>query len=36
MAKKDPEPLIVKNRRATFDYDIEERYEAGISSSAAR
>ncbi len=24
------EPLIVKNRRANFDYDIEERYEAGI------
>jgi SsrA-binding protein len=24
------EPLIVKNRRATFDYDIEDRYEAGI------
>jgi SsrA-binding protein len=27
-AKNDP--LIVKNRRATFDYDIEDRYEAGI------
>jgi SsrA-binding protein len=24
------EPLIVKNRRAFFDYDIEDRYEAGI------
>lgn len=31
MAKKDDQPLIVKNRRASFDYDIEERYEAGIS-----
>jgi len=31
MAKRDPDPLIVKNRRATFDYEIEERYEAGIS-----
>jgi tmRNA-binding protein len=31
MAKKEErEPLIVKNRRAFFDYDIEERYEAGI------
>jgi SsrA-binding protein len=28
-ASKD-EKLIVKNRRATFDYDIEERYEAGM------
>jgi SsrA-binding protein len=27
----DAEPLIVKNRRATFDYDIADRYEAGIS-----
>jgi SsrA-binding protein len=27
-AKNDP--LIVKNRRATFDYDIGEKYEAGI------
>jgi SsrA-binding protein len=24
------EQLIVKNRRASFDYDIEERYEAGV------
>jgi SsrA-binding protein len=24
------EPIIVKNRRAHFDYDIEERYEAGM------
>jgi len=24
------EPLIVKNRRATFDYDIEEHYEGGL------
>lgn len=24
------EQLIVKNRRATFDYDIDHRYEAGI------
>ena len=31
MAKTGPSQLIVKNRRATFDYDIEERYEAGIS-----
>lgn len=31
MAKRETDPLIVKNRRATFDYDIEERYEAGIS-----
>ncbi len=35
MAKRpetaDGEKLIVKNRRATFDYAIEERYEAGIS-----
>jgi SsrA-binding protein len=30
MAKEEREPLIVKNRRAFFDYDIEERYEAGI------
>jgi SsrA-binding protein len=28
---KEREPLIVKNRRAFFDYDIEERYEAGVS-----
>jgi SsrA-binding protein len=25
------EPIIVKNRRAFFDYDIEERYEAGLA-----
>ena len=31
MAKRETDPLIVKNRRATFDYEIEERYEAGIS-----
>ena len=31
MAKPAAEPLIVKNRRATFDYDIGDRYEAGIS-----
>src|SRR5579859_1302131 len=32
MAKKPAgEQLIVKNRRARFDYDIEDRYEAGIS-----
>jgi SsrA-binding protein len=28
---KEREPLIVKNRRAFFDYDIEERYEAGVA-----
>jgi SsrA-binding protein len=31
MAKVAAEPLIVKNRRATFDYDIEDKYEAGIA-----
>jgi SsrA-binding protein len=31
MAKGDGEQLIVKNRRAFFDYDVEERYEAGLS-----
>src|ERR1700722_16283247 len=31
MPKQQTDPLIVKNRRATFDYEIEERYEAGIS-----
>jgi SsrA-binding protein len=31
MAKPKTEPLIVKNRRASFDYDIDERIEAGIS-----
>jgi SsrA-binding protein len=30
MAKAEREPLIVKNRRAFFDYEIEERYEAGL------
>jgi len=27
---RNNETLIVKNRRATFDYEIEDRYEAGI------
>jgi SsrA-binding protein len=31
MAKEEREPLIVKNRRASFDYEIEERYEAGLA-----
>ena len=31
MAKHDDEPLIVKNRRARFDYDIEDKFEAGVS-----
>jgi len=31
MAKAESDQLIVKNRRASFDYEIEERYEAGIS-----
>lgn len=31
MAKPDAEPLIVKNRRARFDYDIEDTLEAGIA-----
>ena len=31
MAKGKTENLIVKNRRALFDYDIADRYEAGIS-----
>ncbi len=31
MDKEQREPLIVKNRRATFDYEIEERYEAGVA-----
>ena len=31
MAKPGAEQLIVKNRRATFDYDIKDRYEAGVS-----
>jgi SsrA-binding protein len=25
------EKLVIKNRRATFDYDLSERYEAGIA-----
>jgi len=29
-AQDKQEKLIVKNRRALFDYDIEERYEAGL------
>ena len=29
--KQEREPLIVKNRRATFDYEIEERFEAGVA-----
>jgi SsrA-binding protein len=31
MAKVEAEKLIVKNRRATFDYEIKDRYEAGVS-----
>jgi SsrA-binding protein len=31
MATRPTDQLIVKNRRATFDYEIDERYEAGIS-----
>jgi SsrA-binding protein len=31
MPKAESDQLIVKNRRATFDYEIEDRYEAGIS-----
>lgn len=31
MAKPDGDPLIAKNRRARFDYDVEETFEAGIS-----
>ncbi|HZU81635.1 MAG TPA: SsrA-binding protein SmpB [Polyangiaceae bacterium] len=30
-AKDEREPLIVKNRRAFFDYDIDQRYEAGLA-----
>jgi len=29
-AKKDPERLIAENRRARYDYFIEERFEAGL------
>src|SRR3954447_18332138 len=28
--EKESEKLIVKNRRATFDYEIEQRYEGGL------
>ncbi|HEY8042023.1 MAG TPA: SsrA-binding protein SmpB [Polyangiaceae bacterium] len=31
MAKAQGDQLIVKNRRALFDYDIADRYEAGIA-----
>ena len=31
MAARPTDLLIAKNRRATFDYEIDERYEAGIS-----
>jgi SsrA-binding protein len=31
MAKPEHDDLIVKNRRARFDYDIEDTYEAGVS-----
>jgi SsrA-binding protein len=31
MPKPDGEQLIVKNRRARFDYDIKDKYEAGIA-----
>jgi SsrA-binding protein len=31
MTRALAEKLIVKNRRATFDYDIQDRYEAGVS-----
>lgn len=30
MPKEEREALIVKNRRASFDYEIDERYEAGV------
>ena len=35
MERAEREPLIVKNRRAAFDYEIEERYEAGIVLSGS-
>jgi SsrA-binding protein len=35
MAKEEREPLIVKNRRAFFDYEIDERFEAGIVLSGS-
>jgi len=28
---READEIIVKNRRATFDYEIEDRYEAGVS-----
>jgi SsrA-binding protein len=31
MPKPDGDQLIVKNRRARFDYDIQDKYEAGIA-----
>jgi SsrA-binding protein len=31
MARPDSDQTIVKNRRARFDYDIVDKYEAGIS-----
>jgi SsrA-binding protein len=31
MSKAPGDELIAKNRRATFDYEIEDKYEAGIS-----
>src|SRR5258708_7217224 len=31
MAKPEGDEIIVKNRRARFDYEIEDKYEAGIS-----
>jgi SsrA-binding protein len=31
MSKPQGDELIAKNRRARFDYDIEDKYEAGIS-----
>jgi SsrA-binding protein len=29
--RRQTDEAIVKNRRATFDYDIDDRYEAGVS-----
>ena len=29
-AKKEPERLIAENRKARYDYFIEERFEAGL------
>ena len=31
MAKEKPRKLIANNKKAYFDYFIEEKYEAGIS-----